>query len=167
MADGADQNILNTDPLLLFRCGNEAVVSPIQVLENSNVLESSKRSVRASHQGYSRIGVEHQRTVELAEWSLLIMDEVGGTGEHLVDLRYVLGPAWRASSEKMAGETVSCVMMGPQRVSLQCAAESPLSLSIIPAEISREYGAVIPVSCIRIQTTACLPARLQTRVRWD
>jgi hypothetical protein len=161
MVDGADQNILSTDPRLLFRCGNEAVVSPIQVLE------SSKRLVRASHQGYSRIGVEHQRTVELAEWSLLIMDEVGGTGEHLLDLRYVLGPAWRASSEMMAGKTVSCVIMGPQRLTLQCDAESALSMSIIPAEISREYGAAILVSRIRIQTTACLPARLQTRVRWD
>ncbi len=167
MVDGADQNMLNTDPRLLFRCGNEAAVSPIQVLGNSNVLESSKRLVRASHQGYSRIGVEHQRTVELAEWSLLVTDEVGGTDEHLLDLRYVLGPAWRASSEMTVGETVSCVMMGPQRLTLQCDAESPLSLSVIPAEVSREYGAAIPVSCIRIQTTACLPARLQTRVRWD
>ena len=95
------------------------------------------------------------------------MDEVSGAGEHLLDLRYVLGPEWRVSSEMMTGETVSCVITGPRRLTLECEAKSRLSLSVMPAEISREYGAALPVSCIRIQTTACLPAKLRTRVRWD
>ena len=58
MVDGADQNILSIDPRLLFQCGNEAVVSPITALQGS---------VRASHQGYSRIGIAHYRTVELSQ----------------------------------------------------------------------------------------------------
>jgi hypothetical protein len=133
--------------------------------------------VRASHRGYSRIGIGHQRTVQLGGGSLLVIDEVHGdevhgdevhgADEHLLDLQYVLGPAWRASSEMMSGKTVSCVITGPQRLTLQCESESSLTLSLTPAEISREYGATIPVSCIRIQTTACLPAKVQTRVQWD
>ena len=98
---------------------------------------------------------------------LEVLDEVSGAGEHLLDLRYVLGPEWRVSSEMMTGETVSCVIAGPRRLTLQCEAQSRLALSVLPAEISREYGAGLPTSCIRIHTTAYLPAKVQTRVQWD
>lgn len=158
MVDGADQNILSIDPRLLFQCGNQAVVSPITALQGS---------VRASHQGYSRIGIAHYRTVELSQRSLQVLDEVSGAGEHLLDLRYVLGPEWSVSSEIMSGETVSCVIVGPRRLTLQCEAASPLILSVLAAEISREYGSSLPVSCIGVQTTACLPAKVLTRVQWD
>ena len=47
-------------------------------------------------------------------------DEVRGAGDHLLDLQFVLGPTWRASSEMMSGKTVSCVITGPQRLTLQC-----------------------------------------------
>jgi hypothetical protein len=113
------------------------------------------------------MGIEHQRTVQLEEESLLVIDEVHGASEHLLDLRYILGPAWRVSSEMISGKIVSCVITGPRRLILQCESESSLTLSLTPAEISREYGATIPVSSIRIQTTACLPAKVQTRVQWD
>jgi hypothetical protein len=134
------------------------LVSPITV---------SGKSVRASHKGYLRIGVEHQRTVQLNQGCLEVLDEVRGTGEHLLDLRYVLTPEWRVSSEMMAGSTVSCVIAGPRRLTLLCEAQSPLELSVLPAEISREFGSGLPTSCIRIHTTDCLPARVQTRVQWD
>jgi hypothetical protein len=159
MVDDAEQNSLSSDPRLLFQCGNEAVVSPIS--------SDGDRVVRASHKGYSRIGVEHERTVQLTECCLLIMDELRGAGEHLLDLQYILGPGWRASSEMMSGTKVSCVITGPRRLTLQCESESLLTLVLTSAEISREYGAALPVCCIRIQTTAGLPATVQTRVQWD
>jgi Heparinase II/III-like protein/Heparinase II/III N-terminus len=161
MVDGADQNIVPTDPGLLFWSGEEAVVSRIALSENGGM------TVRASHHGYSRIGIEHHRTVQLSHGSLLILDELSGTEKHLLELGYILGPEWRVSSEMMTGETVSCAISGPRRLSLHCEAESPLALMILPAEISREYGTALPASCIRIQTTATLPARVQTRVQWD
>jgi Heparinase II/III-like protein len=159
--DGADQNILPTDPGLLFWSGDEAVVTRIALSEDGRM------AVRASHHGYSRIGIGHHRTVQLNGDSLLILDELSGTEKHLLELRYILGPEWQVSSEMMFGETVSCAISGPRRLSLQCEAESLLALSMLPAEISREYGTALPGSCIRIQTTATLPARVQTRVRWD
>jgi hypothetical protein len=161
MVDGADQNAVPTDPELLFWCGNEAVVSRIGSLEGGEI------AARASHRGYSRIGIEHQRTVQLIDSSLLVLDEVNGTEKHLLELRYILGPEWRVSSEIMAGEKVRCAIAGPRRLSLQCEAESPLALIILPVQISREYGTELPASCIRIQTTATLPAKVQTRVQWD
>jgi Heparinase II/III-like protein len=158
MVDEADQNSLSTDSQLLFECGNEAVVSPITILESG---------VRASHQGYRRLGVEHQRTVQLSRGCLEVLDEVSGAGEHVLDLRFVLGSEWRISSEGMTGKTISCLIAGPRRLTLQCEAQSPLVLSILPAEISREYGSGLPTNSIRIHTTALLPAKVQTRVQWD
>lgn len=161
MVDNAEQNLLNSDPRLLFRSGNDALVSRMEKLEGGEL------GARASHRGYSRLGVEHQRTVQLMERSLVVLDEVSGTKEHLLDLHYVLGPEWRVSSEMMDGETVSCIIAGPRRLSLHCEAAHRLTLTVIPAEISREYGATLPATCIRIRATAWLPARVQTRVRWD
>jgi Heparinase II/III-like protein/Heparinase II/III N-terminus len=161
MVDEAEQNLLSADPSSLFRSGNDALVSLIEILE------SGELGARASHRGYSRLGVEHQRTVQLMERSLLVLDEVSGTNEHLLDLHYVLGPEWRVSSEMMEGETVSCIIVGPRRLTLQCEAPHRLTLTVMPAEISREYGAALPATCIRIRATAWLPARVQTRVRWD
>ena len=161
MVDGADQNNLPSDPGLLFQSGNEAIVSRIALSE------SDEMSVRASHQGYSRFGIEHQRTVQLTQRLLLVLDELSGTDKHLLELRYILGPEWHVSSDEKSGRTVRCVIEGPRRLSLECEAASPLSLSILPAEISREYGAFLPASCIRIQTAVMLPAKVQTRVQWD
>jgi hypothetical protein len=158
MVDEAEQNIFSTDPRLLFQCGNEAAVSQITTFDGG---------VRASHQGYSRMGIEHQRTVELEEWWMLITDEVSGTGEHMLNLRFVLGPEWHVTPEKITGETVSCVIDGPRRLTLTCEAAQLLTLSVLPTEISREYGAGLPTNCLQIQTAARLPAKVQTRVKWD
>ncbi len=161
MIDEAEQNIIDPEPRMLFRCGNEAVVSRIRYEDTAEL------ALHASHQGYSRFGVEHQRSVGLEGCSLRLVDEVHGLGQHLLELRFILGPEWNVSSEMMRGETVRCMIEGPRRITLQCEAESSLVLSVTPAEISREYGARLPASCIRIHTTAFLPAKLQTEVQWD
>jgi Heparinase II/III-like protein/Heparinase II/III N-terminus len=161
MIDEEEQNLIDPDPGMLFRCGNEAVVSRIASAETLEM------TFHASHWGYSRYGVEHGRTVRLEECSVQLTDEVRGAGKHLLELRFILGPEWTVSSETMTGETVNCVIEGPRRITLQCEAESPLVVSVTPAEISREYGARLPASCIRIHTTAFLPVKLQTEVQWD
>jgi hypothetical protein len=159
--DGADQNTIPNDLQMLFQCGNEASVSDITITQGDEI------SARASHAGYARLGIGHQRTVALNEQCLLLTDEVSGTAQHGLALRFVLGPEWRAYSEVSSGATVSCVIAGPRRVTLVCETESQLALSILPAEVSREYGAGLRASCILIHTTACLPATLRTRVLWD
>jgi uncharacterized heparinase superfamily protein len=146
---------------MLFRCGNQAAVSDITIMEGSG------NSVQASHEGYASFGIGHQRTVQLKEQSLQLTDEVSGTGEHALDVRFVLGPEWQVSSEMMSGETVVCEIAGPLRLILVCEAGSGLALSVQPAEISREYGAATPTSCILIRTTASLPASIRTRVNWE
>jgi hypothetical protein len=98
---------------------------------------------------------------------MLITDDVSGAGEHLLDLRFVLGPQWHVTPEKTTGETVSCVIEGPRRLALTCETAHLLTLSVLPAEISREYGAGLPTNCLQIQTAARLPAKVHTRVTWD
>jgi Heparinase II/III-like protein/Heparinase II/III N-terminus len=159
--DETDQNTIPSDRRLLFQCGNEAAVSEIAITKGVEI------SVQASHEGYARFGIGHQRTVQLHERFLLLTDEVRGAGEHSLDLRFVLGPEWRASSEMMNGEIVRCQIAGPRKLTLVCEAGSGLALRIQPAEISREYGAVLPASCILIRTTASLPASIRTRVEWE
>jgi Heparinase II/III-like protein/Heparinase II/III N-terminus len=160
MVDEADQNTIPSGAGSLFQCGNEALVSAIEIVEGES-------AVRASHWGYARIGIEHQRTVRLTEHALMVVDELAGVEKHLLELRYLLGPEWRVSSEESAGDKVGCLISGPRRLSLACEAGSPLSLTILPVQISREYGSAVPGCCIRIQTTAWLPARVQTRVQWE
>ncbi len=162
MVDGADQNIVPSDPGLLFQCGNEAIVSRIALSE------SDEMSVRASHQGYSRIGIEHHRTVQLTQRSLLVLDELSGTEKHLLELRYILGPEWRVSSEMMSGETVSCAIAGPRRLSLECEAESPAGAEHPTRCRSRGNMALCyPRVVSRSKLRRCLPAKVQTRVQWD
>jgi uncharacterized heparinase superfamily protein len=161
MIDEAEQNFIHLDPGMLFRCGNEAAVS--RVAQSG----AGEMAFQASHRGYSSYGVEHHRSVGLEERTLRLTDHVRGAGKHLLDLRFVLGPEWTVSSEMKMGETVNCVIEGPRRIILRCQAESSLVLSVKPAEISREYGAALPASCIHIRTTASLPAKLQTEVQWD
>jgi hypothetical protein len=98
---------------------------------------------------------------------LLLIDELSGTGEHMIDLRFLLGPEWHVSSDTTTGHVVSCVIDGSRHLTLRCEAESSLTLRVLPAEISREYGSYLPASCIQIQTMASLPASVQTHVRWD
>jgi hypothetical protein len=157
MIDQADQNTLGTE---LFRLGNEAQVSPIALLEGG-------KAVQASHQGYSRWNIEHLRTVELHPASLQIVDEVSGANQHSLELRFILGPEWLVYPEIMTGTRVTCIVKGPRQLRLRCEAESPMALSVMPAQISREYGAVLATTGIRIQTTASLPAKVQTEVQWS
>lgn len=152
--DGMDQNIIPSDPRMLFRCGNEAAVSAIT---------SDEIGLRASHDGYARLGIVHQRSLQLSDQSLLVTDEVRGNGEHALDLRFVLGPEWRATPASSEAEVL---IDGPRRLKLVCEAESGLALSVLTAEISREYGVSLPASCILIHTTASLPATIRTRVEW-
>jgi len=163
VVDEANQNIIPADHRSLFQCGNEAVVSAIEVPANGE----KTIWLRASHGGYSRFDIEHQRTVHLNETVLLLIDELSGTGEHMLDLRFLLGPEWHVSPETSTGQIVSCVIDGSRQLTLRCEAESSLTLRVLPAEISREYGSYLPASCIQIQTVASLPASVQTRVRWE
>jgi hypothetical protein len=161
--DDAEQNIIPADPGSIFQCGNEATVSAIEVSGE----DDETIWLRASHRGYARFGIEHQRTVHLSKTELLLVDELRGGGRHMLDLRFLLGPEWHVSPETSTGQAVSCVIDGARHLTLRCEAENSMKLAVVPSEISREYGSHLPASCIQIQTIAGLPASVRTLVRWD
>ena len=164
--DGAEQNSIPRDPGCLFQLGNEASVSPI------TILPGEQPTVQASHGGYARYAIEHQRTLQLGEHCLQLMDRVTSQHtdrgqSHSLDLHFMLGPGWSVSSEMMAGGMVSCVIDGPRRLTLACEGDSPLTLTTAATQISREYGTALPGRSITISTTAPLPTILRTSVRWN
>ena len=134
---------------------------------SSRQIDRIIKAARASHQGYGRWNIEHHRTVRLSPCSLEILDEMRGAGEHSLELRFVLGPEWLFYPEIMCAEKVTGAIAGPRGLTFLCEAESALDLSVLPVQISREYGAAIDTHCIRIQTSATLPATLETRVQWN
>jgi hypothetical protein len=160
--DGEEQNVIPLDPQCLFRSGNEAAVSTIQVCGEYD----GEIVLRASHSGYARFNVEHRRTVRL-NGALVITDEVNGAEIHSLDLRFLLGPEWHVLPEVVTGAEVRCSIRGPRQLRLDCKAEASLTLTILPAEISRAYGSRLTASCISIHTSVALPTVFITEVRWD
>jgi hypothetical protein len=157
MVDGMEQNTIPNDPRMLFQCGDEAAVSRIT---------GTATEVSASHHGYGRLGIVHQRSVRLEEKSLTVTDKVSGRGEHALDVRFVIAPGWQATADLSEGNAAGCRIDGRRELTLQSEGKSSLSITVQPAEISREYGASLPASCILIQTTATLPTTIRTRVEW-
>jgi hypothetical protein len=156
--DGADQNILNHALDCLFRSGNEASVS---------AMTRSQDGVEAAHYGYKRFGIVHRRAVALAENSLLVRDSVTGAGEHMLDVRWIVGPEWHVIPEISQGTIIRCRLQADARiVLLECSAGSELTLTITERSVSREYGAALPGQCLSIRTLALLPRSLETKVTW-
>jgi len=162
VVDDQEQNNIDHDQDALFRCGNEAAVTPIVVRDQGDVIVLS-----SSHSGYERFGVRCDRTMRLQKDRLLIEDQILGSGSHKLDLFFHLGPEWNASATEADGETVGCAIGGRRPLALNCKAAGTLCLEIENSEISRTYGSHIPAARIHIGTAAQLPARLLTCIEWN
>jgi len=86
---------------------------------------------------------------------------------HELDLRFILGSEWKVVPGTVTGEAVSCIIQGPRHLSLRCGAKDPLTLTIMPTEISRAYASSLAATCIGIHTAIHLPAVIQTEVEWE
>lgn len=159
MIDGEDQNTLSADPTLLFKIGNDAAVYPWSVEE-----ETGHVRISSSHCGYERLGCRHRREFTLDPVSLSIEDVIEGTGDHAVDLFFILGPDWTVLPD-IDGPQVQCQIRGPMRLSLTCRSAATLQLQVAPHEISRTYGSFLPATRIRIHANTSLPTRLSTTIR--
>lgn len=131
-------------------------------------VQGEPASVRASHAGYERFGIEHERTIQLAENWMRLIDILSSQteSESRLDLHFTLGAAWTVTLGIMTGDVVSCFIAGPWTLTFECASTSYLSLTTSPTRISREYGASLPGTLLTINTLASLPATLRTTVRW-
>lgn len=159
MIDAQEQNTINPDRRFAFSLGNEAVVTPIEVQESE-----SETRLSASHFGYCRLGVEHNRNVCVSSQGFVVEDSLRGCSEHDFELHWYLPSLWRVTDVR--GGTI--IIDGPRRVRMAFAAMSPVAMDHGPADISRTYGgAVEKGTAIALRGRAVLPCQIITRVAWE
>ncbi|MCU1308543.1 MAG: hypothetical protein JWN45_3238 [Acidobacteriaceae bacterium] len=158
--DDAEQNSI--DRALLFRAGNEARVSAIEIRN-----EEGTTVLRANHSGYERIGVSHERTLRINAESVEIRDDLAGTGEHRIDLFFHLGSGWDASAIESQGAEVGFLLTKDSReVRLWSRCPSAANAAAEPVLHSQTYGFFFSAQCLHLQIQASLPLQIQTRITW-
>jgi len=160
--EGAEQNRIRPGPLGLFILGNEAAVSPIQ-----EARDGRGWFLRASHSGYTSLGVTHTRTIRVVneERALVIEDELEGKGEHDFELNFQLAPNRKAevATDK---DGVLCRILGEPQVQLMIAGPTDLQGSIQPSLASTTYGVTVPTMRVRVSGRAVVPARITSLISW-
>ncbi len=158
MIDEQEQNTINLDRQFAFCIGNEARVSRIDVQESAEEF-----CVSASHSGYSRIGVEHQRKVRVFAHGFTVEDELQGTGEHSFESRWHIPSCWRVLNTEDG-----FLIHGPRQVRFIVAAAIPVTREQAPTLISRTYGgATESGTVLTIKGKAQLPCGITTSVTWE
>jgi hypothetical protein len=126
-------------------------------------------TVTATHDGYARLGITHERTVSLDENRFLIMDRVLGSGRHHVRLTLQFAPGFVVET---AGEQRWRVVAegGPAAfVDLAC---SPLAARVVqqtlvpgPGAISPHYNELIPAPGLLLEGDVSLPLKMVNIIR--
>jgi hypothetical protein len=157
--DEAEQNEINHEPGFAFCIANQAAISTIE----SSQAESDVR-LSASHSGYSRLGVDHCRSVTIQSNKIYIQDVLSGTGEHQVDIFWHLPSAWRIS----ASEAGRCRITGPRDVIMAVAPAEPFGLSHETCRIARTYGGATETgTVIKVSGKLSLPCTVSTEFLWE
>jgi Heparinase II/III-like protein/Heparinase II/III N-terminus len=162
LIDGVEQNRIFPGPIGLFALGDEAAVSRIQ--EGRDALGGF---MRASHTGYSSIGVLHTRTIRVVdcEKAFVIEDQLDGHGVHDFELNLQLTPNLSAEVHA-AKDGILCRILGDRQVQLTVDGPPGLQGSIEPSLVSTIYGSTVPASRLRFRGRATIPARITTRISW-
>jgi hypothetical protein len=160
--DGAEQNRIFPGRVGLFILGDEAAVSLIE-----DGQDAEGRYLRASHRGYSALGVTHTRTVRVRddERMFVIEDELAGQGIHDFELHFHLAPD-RNAEIAIADSLVTCRVLGEPQVQLAVSGSEQLEGAVEPALTSSTYGATTPALKVRVWGRAAVPIRLSTRISW-
>jgi Heparinase II/III-like protein/Heparinase II/III N-terminus len=162
LVDGQEQNHIDARPLGLFIIGNEAAVSSMQAGR-----EVQGYFLRASHTGYSSLGVMHTRTIRVVEGELAIVieDELKGDGVHDFELNLHLAP--NRNAELTATENgILCRITGDRQVQLIVAGPDCIQASVQPSPVSATYGVTVPAVSVRFRGRAAVPTRITTRISW-
>ncbi len=159
MVDGLDQSH-QTGP---FNWGRRRACG--QVLDAC--LRATPR-VTACHDGYSHIGVVHERSVALADDSLQIEDRIIGTGRHRVRITFQFAPGCVATRLDSRRWQVRCE--NGTAAELEFAAE-PLAVTVVaqtsspgPGAVSPAYNRLVPAPALLCEGDMDLPAELATRL---
>ena len=162
LIDRTEQNHIFPGPIGLFALGDEAAVSQIQ-----EGREARGGFLRASHTGYSSLGVVHTRTIRVLEGesAFVIEDQVDGHGVHDFELNLQLAPNLSAEVEA-AKDGILCRILGDRQVQFTVDGPAGLQGSVEPSLVSTAYGATVPASKLRFRGRAAVPMRITTRISW-
>jgi hypothetical protein len=161
--DGEEQNRFSTSPENVFRISDDAHVTPIVVEE-----VDEGQVLRASHDGYSRLGVLHTRIVKVAKRSVILEDQFSSSGNHTFEAHFHLHRLWQVAIRQGVGTNVKCSIQGPRRVaSLSCQAPTELEMLCQPAGMSMAYGITAETNRIVVRGSFRGAVRLLSSISWD
>jgi len=162
LIDGTEQNRIFPGPIGLFVLGDEAAVSQIQ-----EGREARGGFLRASHAGYSSLGVVHTRTVRVVDGAraFVVEDQLDGHGVHDFELNLQLAPNLSAEVH-VTKDGILCRILGDRQVQLIVEGPAGLRGSVGPSLVSTTYGVTVPASKLRFRGRAAVPIRITTRISW-
>jgi hypothetical protein len=162
LIDCTEQNHIFPGPIGLFALGDEAAVSQIQ-----EGREARGGFLRASHTGYSSLGVAHTRTIRVVdgERAFVIEDQLDGHGVHDFEFNLQLAPNLSAEVHA-AKDGIFCRILGNRQVQLTVDGPAGLHGSVEPSLVSTTYGVTVPASKLRFRGRAAVPMRITTRISW-
>lgn len=163
LVDDQEQNRIDERPIALFSLSNDAEVSPVECGERDGSFLLS-----ASHSGYRRLGILHQRTVNVDRSGFVhIDDRFTGVGRHSFQAHFHLGPRWGLCELQRLANQIICRLIGPRRVAMSITAAVPLRSWSEPARLSTVYGAEFSGTRICVLAKSRAPFALHTHVYWE
>jgi hypothetical protein len=158
LVDGLEQNEIAPGWQSLFVIGDQVRVSAIDANDSVEEIRFA-----ASHSGYGRIGVSHQRIVRLFPNRIFVEDTLSGAGNHSFELFWNLPGIWRLENW---GQGRVFEFSGPSRVSFNFESNLALDLSHETVPVSRTYGGATEAATrIRVAGSGP-PSTIVTIIAW-
>lgn len=141
-----------------FRVAGRAkiVTRDIEILHDKDV-------IRAAHDGFKRLKsvVVHQRTWSLSDDGLVISDNVGGTGTHLVRVFFHLHPSIHVKQGRKGGVDIYDYK-GNKIIEMKM--DERMSIALKDSTYHPEFGLSIPNQVIIGEIDTQLPLNISTRL---
>ncbi|MBI3488966.1 MAG: alginate lyase family protein [Acidobacteria bacterium] len=150
--DGLDQSEIWGS----FRVANRAEPRDVHV-----DLQPESGFVRAGHSGYESLGVHHFRQWNWSPGSLVVTDQLEGSGKHRAELFFHLYPdlRWEVSGPLAILSAKDCEVA---RIWLP----EGWTPRVVPSLYCPEFGRAIPNQTLELSTTVTLPAHISSRIEW-
>jgi hypothetical protein len=138
-------------------------VSPIEIEEAEGALV-----MRASHDGYGRLGVIHTRTAKLMPQSCLIIEDIlSGSGNHDFKMFFHLARTQPVEIEQARGKEVRCrISLKRHSVQMICHAPVELEFACMPSKISTAYGLTRDATTVVVSGHFESPVNLSSTFEW-
>jgi hypothetical protein len=161
--DKEEQNRFSVSPDGLFQITDDSRLSPIEVEEADGTI-----ILRASHDGYGRLGVIHTRTATLMPQSCLIIEDLlSGSGNHDFEMFFHLARIHPVEIEQARGKELRCrISLDRRSVQMVCRAPVELEIACIPSKISTAYGLTRDATTVVVSGHLDSPVTLSSTFEW-